>query len=640
MVVRRDVDVESLGIQAALPPDFSPLKVGTTGTFAGESFTLIGRVRIGYSEGSWSEWCADFGNGKWGWIAESQGYFMVSIEVAPPQDFPGMSRMTSSPPETGAIRILATPSTVGRESLPLGAEVTVAEQAYRVCDVKETAVIGSDGELPFVAKPGRRGLSVDLQGPEAAFANAEYSEDGIRLFLGRSLRFEDLQFGNLRLIPGWTTEECEPTRNQSTVLACPSCGAAVQLRAAGLSMSATCGSCGTLLDSSNPVLQLLDGLWTKHVLVPKIPIGNRGVVDGVEYECVGCLRRSDPSGEKWMEHLLFNPFNGYRWLVYFQGHWSWIQTLLEGPNETGNSRIHDGTIYRLFSSGTALVEDVIGEFYWKVRRGEETQVTDYIAPPRVLSSERYADLNEETWSEGRYMSGTEVFSAFKLEGEPRRAEGVYLNQPNPYAGKTGSLMIPALIAAAVLTAIQLESLSTGIELPLVSSRLEYNRESTNQTLVTPTFVVPGTRSQPLTVVVSAPVNNAWVDTELSLLNLDTQEVKLFEAGVGYYSGYDDGNWSEGSKDQSKIVPAVQPGRYVLRMAASADSSIDTISVSVVVKRGATIWSNWLIALFGVFVVPGFRWIRFFRFEACRWQNSSIPLPAGHASDDADDDDDD
>lgn len=61
MVVRRDVDVELMGQQATLPPDLSPLQVGTRGEFNGLGFTLVGRVRVGYHEGSWNEWCADFG---------------------------------------------------------------------------------------------------------------------------------------------------------------------------------------------------------------------------------------------------------------------------------------------------------------------------------------------------------------------------------------------------------------------------------------------------------------------------------------------------------------------------------------------------------------------------------------------------
>ncbi len=51
-VVRRDAQVELMGVQAQLPPDISPLQVGTQGEFDGRPFTIIGRVRIGHPEGS------------------------------------------------------------------------------------------------------------------------------------------------------------------------------------------------------------------------------------------------------------------------------------------------------------------------------------------------------------------------------------------------------------------------------------------------------------------------------------------------------------------------------------------------------------------------------------------------------------
>ena len=60
MVVRRDVDVEALGKVAALPPDLSPLQLGSSGTFRDVGFTLIGRVRLAYDGGSWNEWFALF----------------------------------------------------------------------------------------------------------------------------------------------------------------------------------------------------------------------------------------------------------------------------------------------------------------------------------------------------------------------------------------------------------------------------------------------------------------------------------------------------------------------------------------------------------------------------------------------------
>ena len=88
MIVRHDVNVETIGQMAVLPPDLSPLQIGAKGEVDGQPFTLIGRVRVAYDEGSWNEWCALFPEDKHGWVAEAQGFFMVSFEMESPAGFP------------------------------------------------------------------------------------------------------------------------------------------------------------------------------------------------------------------------------------------------------------------------------------------------------------------------------------------------------------------------------------------------------------------------------------------------------------------------------------------------------------------------------------------------------------------------
>ena len=91
-----------------------------------------------------------------------------------------------------------------------------------------------------------------------------------------------------------------------------------------------------------------------------------------------------------------------------------------------------GTRYRHFQATTARVEAVLGEFYWEVKKGETTDVSDYVAPPRILSEEKYA--NEVTWSEGSYVPKEEVEQAFALKTPLPAPEGVGSNQPWPHAG--------------------------------------------------------------------------------------------------------------------------------------------------------------------------------------------------------------
>jgi len=80
-VVRHDVDLEAIGTMATLPDDMSPLQIGTDGFYQGTRFSLVGRMKIGWKDGSWNEWFMLADDGRKGWLAEAQGFYAVSFEI-------------------------------------------------------------------------------------------------------------------------------------------------------------------------------------------------------------------------------------------------------------------------------------------------------------------------------------------------------------------------------------------------------------------------------------------------------------------------------------------------------------------------------------------------------------------------------
>ncbi len=68
ILVRTDVDLEKVGEVADLPPDASPIQIGTEGIYQNKSFVVIGRIMYAYEQGGWNEWHLIYNDGSSGWL--------------------------------------------------------------------------------------------------------------------------------------------------------------------------------------------------------------------------------------------------------------------------------------------------------------------------------------------------------------------------------------------------------------------------------------------------------------------------------------------------------------------------------------------------------------------------------------------
>jgi hypothetical protein len=475
-----------------------------------------------------------------------------------------------------------------------------------------------------------------LGAPSRRFANAEYSTSGLRLFVGRYCEFEELQFANLRSVPGWNGES-EAIRNQTSALACPQCGAPVLLRAAGFSVTAICGSCNTAINAATPELETIRISTARKAFEPLIPLGTRGRFRGTEFECIAFLRRTDGSGDTWSEYLLFNPFRGFRWLVTYNGHWSFVQSLLEPPDFSGDQPVFEAKPFKIFGRANAKVSYVIGEVYWKMRVQERTECEDYIHPPWVLSSEKYPDLKEVTWSVGEYIQPTEVAQAFQLPNALREPTGSYLNAPNPHQerGKSLRRWVPIFLGIALL--IQLLTAGHAAKQVVLNKTFLIQPTSTNQVYLSDEFQIPGTRPQSLLLKTFSPLQNQWLELSVDLINTTSQEVEEFAQTLEYYSGWDEGSWSEGSQTEESILGAIKPGRYRLSIEPEWDKTGAPPSVEVELVRDVPIWSNFWISLTALLAYPFYRWYREHSFEQGRWANSDFsPYTLAESTEDSED----
>ncbi|MEY2563428.1 MAG: hypothetical protein QOH88_1621 [Verrucomicrobiota bacterium] len=661
MVVLHGADLTSIGVMAALPPDLSPFQIGTRGEWKGRGFEIVGRLRVEWEQGSWNEWCIIYDAKTTGWLAEAQGLLMISFPT--PAGDPLSAEADSYSPN---------------ESLQINGAT------WTVTDVKTVTYRAAEGELPFAAPPQESRTSVDLVGTKGGFATIELDGDEAELFAGEYAEFTALNLANLKPVPGWDGE-IEQEKNKTKALSCPSCGAAVNLRAAGQSMAAVCGSCGTVIDTATPELKVIqEADAAVKGLAPVLPIGQRGKLLAVDYEVVGFVSRGDQYST-WSEYLLFNPWLGFHWLVTFQGHWSLIDRVTSMLDESGQTVEFAGTDYKLFAKGMTTVKGVLGEFYWKVQRGEETEVADYIAPPQIVSRETYPGLAEVTWSHGTYVMPKVVGDAFAVPDLPE-PEGIYLNEPNPYTKKWREirgmffLSLPILFlvwAFTIPTQVKRVEASFVFQRPRVvstsaplstttsdSGRKEFfellatmdAREKARaagikpiaspsasvrtvtpptpspsasvpaeaqQTFVTPHFELTG-GDQRLEIEATAAVDNAWLDLDIDLVNAKTEQTFPAPLEISHYTGYDsDGSWSEGSDKASVALAAIPPGEYFLTIEPSADAKISSLPFTVRAQSGGVFFANYLVVLLAVMFYPIMIWWRGVRREKERWSDSDF-----------------
>ena len=411
-------------------------------------------------------------------------------------------------------------------------------------------------------------------------------------------------------------------------LNCPQCGAAIVLRSLGNAETVVCASCHSILDAKDPNLQILQRFQVITGEVPPlIPLGTRGKIRGTDYDVIGFQRRSitvEGIRYDWHEYVLFNPYKPTRYLTEYQGHWNDISVCKELPIIKFSTANYLGEIYKHFQTADADTNYVLGEFPWQVRVGEHAAVTDYVKPPRVLSSEKSA--NEVTWSIGEYMYGADIWKAFNLPGHAPEAVGVYENQPSPVSQNVKGIW-SAFLAFAILLLVLLAGFDLASSKTTAfdsSYRLNPGEPKGEASFVTDVFNLDG-RTSNVEITTSANVDNSWIYVNYALIDQDSGRAWDFGREVSYYHGYDsDGSWTEGSRKDEVIIPSVPSGHYYLRIEPEVDPKHPPLVYTVQVRRDVTVPGLFGVAFLALLLPAiAITW-RSLSFERARWAESDHP----------------
>lgn len=612
-LIRHDLELENLGRMAELLPDPSPIQLGTEGVYRKARFTVVGRIQLRYSQGLWNEWYLLFNNQRGGWLGETLGNYAVTFLIQPPEPLPPFSELRA------------------------GQNVTLKGRAFQVTNIETARCIASEGELPIRVGPGYDAPVVDLQAGSNVFATLDYSENPPLVFVGEQVRFDDLKLTRLREVKpvGW-----EPDAGiQAQSFQCPGCGSSLTIRAKGHTETVACGTCGSIIDITDPNFRILSRFKARIKHEPLVPLGARGKLENVEYEAIGYLRRRvtvEGVDYEWSETLLFHREQGFRWLVEYNGHWSLVQTTTEPPLTTGygarGRAVHQNRTYRHFQTAEATVSYVLGEFYWRVEVGERCEISDYIAPPFQLSQER-TDL-EIVWSQAEYVEPEAIKTAFGLEQPLPARIGIGACQPSPYQAQRPKFRRLRWVFLGLLVVGQILTVALSSDQRAHQQTFIFDAETKGKTLTSEPFALSG-RASNIVIRTDTNLDNNWIYLDLALIERDTGPSYAISREIGFYQGVDEGErWSEGDASDEAVLSEIPAGIYYLSIDAELPPSSPTVTGTFTVFRDVPSWTNFFLALLGLLIVPFIFGWRARAFERARWSESDHgPSGKGEAGDD-------
>ena len=613
-LVRNGEALENIGRMAALQDDPTLIQIGTEGSHKGVHFGVIGRIQLRYEDGLWNEWYLLFDDMKIGWLGEAGGEFYVTFEKP----------VAAAPPSYSAIEV--------GDHIDLGQADT--EGPFEVSNLESATCIAGQGELPFTVGPGFAAPVVDLR-RGTQFATIDYSDAAVRVYLGERVDARSLKFGNLRDpalrnagAGGFGIAE----KMDLSVLKCPGCAAPFKLSSKGI-LTYACPGCRSILDTANNTVKLVAKAQEAMSYPMRLPLNSTGALDKIKWEVIGHVRRGMPgegamTGFSWSEYLLYEPKEGYRWLVESDGHWSFVRNAEKLPVAGGSTVVYDGESYNHFQSYDAEVLHVLGEFYWRVKVGDRVKVNDYVTPPRIISAERTE--KELTWSAGRYVTPDEVQAAFALKSALPAPRGIASNQPSPWAQTTASVWKYFVLFSALALVVQLF-------FALRSETVHVERFSIapgeEKVVTTKQFLVKGASSN-VVVNTETDLDNGSMELSYILVNPESGKSWRSDRELAHYSGYDDGeSWSEGERSNDTVFPRVPAGKYLLNISTELPKEAKrAVTGKLKVERGHPSWINWIALQVLLLLLPLFAAWRSRAFEIRRWADSDHPRVTESGSD--------
>ncbi|QBE63726.1 DUF4178 domain-containing protein [Pseudoduganella lutea] len=393
-VLKDPGSVGDLGKIAEVLEDYSPIQLGTSGTWSSRPFTVVGRLQLRYDDGFWNEWYLLFDDGATGWLGEASGQFTMTAAREAGGPLPAFT------------------------DLRPGEHVTLATQRWTVADVRTARCTGGQGELPFRVGEGWQAKVADLRAG-SAFMTLDYS-DGEQpvVYAGGAVKLDNLHPQLLR-----DDIDIRRTagrfRGKVAALDCPACGSGIQYLP-GMTANLVCPACSAQLDAASPKVAVLRAGERLDAVPVTLPLGTEGTLGNQKLTVIGVMRREDDEGTAWTEYLLYGGRAGFTWLVETDEGWQRSEVLDSWPDWRDGSAVLKKTTYRRLYQYPARVTFAAGAFNWRVAVGDVAQVEELRSGQSMLAVERTE--NEITWSRSSPVAFDQLHMWFPtvFKGKPKQ----------------------------------------------------------------------------------------------------------------------------------------------------------------------------------------------------------------------------
>ena len=388
----RDADaVRDVGKMAVALEDYSPIRITTSGMYAGKAFGVVGRIQLRYDAGFWNEWYILFDDGSAGWLSDASGQYAVTVDTGIAGDAPPFGQIVP------------------------GGLYAFEGVTYSAADLRTARCTGGEGELPFQVGAGWQARVVDYR-QSHRFLTLDYSDGAQpRRFVGKAVSLADLKCQLLRE-PDDIARSAGHLKGKAEVLDCPACGASISWRPAAAA-HLHCPACGTESDATTGTAEIMDAARREARVHTTLALGDVAKIDGAAFSLIGLMRcREVGEGDEWTEYLLFNETAGFVWLVESGAGWDKVKVLDAWPESVSASAVRlEGNAFTRMQAYGAEVIYAAGAFNWRVQVGDTVSITDYRGARGTLSSERSAA--EISWSLAQRVPAGTVDGWFGKKGK-------------------------------------------------------------------------------------------------------------------------------------------------------------------------------------------------------------------------------